>query len=261
VAECLQHIVGLTQLQELELRSKGGITAQEVTSILTSLKQLTSLALVYNIEQPVFDALLTHAPQLTSFSCNRLSLKQDRSASPCSWKELVMDYQDFDAETLACLPSASLTRLAFGSGAVFPCPCPTLDYSFTDVSEPGKMPRLVHRSLSNLVRCSAWQECGPGVNVRLGVVGAMPELPSLFRALAPLGGKEVKLSIDMPRAVTGASAVQQLSAVLGSSLKQLVLEECQLPPDFWPAMSAHLPGPAAAYSHRRGTVTRGSWCT
>jgi hypothetical protein len=111
VGECLGHIKRLTQLQKLELDSTDcEITAGQVVSILTSLKQLTSLALYYLIHQKAFDALLTHAPQLTSFTCDALFLKQGRSACPCSWKELIVgSFQD--AHTLAWLPTDSLTRL------------------------------------------------------------------------------------------------------------------------------------------------------
>jgi hypothetical protein len=69
-----------------------------------------------------------------------------------------------------------------------------------------------------------------------------PDLLSLVPALAPLASKEVKLSIHMPEAALGASEVQQLGVTLGSSLKQLVLEVCELSDDFWPAVWAHLPG-------------------
>jgi hypothetical protein len=140
---------------------RSSIAADEVVSILTSCKQLTSLALYYCIEQPEFDALLTHAPQLTSFTCNCLSIEEDRSATPCSWKELVMKHQSFDAETLAGIPTASLTRLAFGS-RVFPSPSYP-DLSFTCSEEP----EVVHRSLLNLMQCPAWQQCGPAVSVWL----------------------------------------------------------------------------------------------
>jgi hypothetical protein len=70
----------------------------------------------------------------------------------------------------------------------------------------------------------------------------MPELLRLLPALAALASKEVKVSIDMPAAVLGASAVQQMGGALGSSLKQVVLRGCGLSPDFWPAVWAHLPG-------------------
>jgi hypothetical protein len=66
--ECLGHVSGLTQLQHLELRTaETAIPAAALQPVLTSLQQLTSLALHYTIRQAAFDALLTHAPHLTSF--------------------------------------------------------------------------------------------------------------------------------------------------------------------------------------------------
>jgi hypothetical protein len=72
--------------------------------------------------------------------------------------------------------------------------------------------------------------------------GETPELLGLVRALAPLVSKEVKLSIHMLEAVAGAAEVQQLGDALGSSLKQLALEACELPDGFWPAVWENLPG-------------------
>jgi hypothetical protein len=56
-----------------------------------------------------------------------------------------------------------------------------------------------------------------------------------------LAGKEVELTINMPAAALGASAVQQLSGAVGSSLEQLVVEACELLDDLWLAVWAHLP--------------------
>jgi hypothetical protein len=225
-------------------------TAPLLQAILTSCKKLTSLALHWVIYQVEFDALLIHGPHLTSFTCSRLYIEEDRSASPCSWKELVMTHQGFDGETLACIPTGSLTRLVFGdkvSGAVFPSPSPALDFAPSDFYEPDDMPEVVHLSLVNLIRCPAWQQCGPAVHVHLRCTDLdededTPELLSLIRALAPLAGKEVKLSIDMPEADLEASEVQQMGVTLGTSLKQLMVKQCCLSPDFWPAVWAHLPG-------------------
>jgi hypothetical protein len=244
VAECVGHITGLTQLQSLRLGgSSDDLTSEDVESILTSLKQLTSLALNYSLNQAHFDALLTHAPQLTSFTCIHLRLEEDRSASPCSWTELVI-FQVPTAWTLACLPTGSLTRLDFARSVVFPSPSPTLVFTPLYRVKADDMPGLVRRSLVNLTRCPAWQQCGPGVDVRLfwDQGNDVPQLVSLIRALAPLASKEVKLSIWFPTVFTGASEVQQLGVTLGSSLKQLVLEACRVGYDFWPAVWAHLPG-------------------
>jgi hypothetical protein len=238
----VQHIIGCTQLQHLELDTGTcDIKAELVVSILTSCKQLTSLALNYIIRQSELDALLTLPPQLTSFTCRRLHLCKDRSAAPCSWKELVMTNQHFRAETLACLPTGSLTRLAFQGNAVFPSPFPTLEITSYGVSNTQE---VVRRSLVNLMRCPAWQQCGPRVHVSLlwWLGDSLPQLLSLIPALALLASKEVKLSIDYSEAALGASAVQQLGATLGNSLKHLVLEECLLSDDFWLAVRAHLPG-------------------
>jgi hypothetical protein len=234
----------LTQLQELELGgTPAPITAEEVASILTSCKQLTSLTLGYEMYQPEFDALLTHGPQLTSFTCSSLCIDEDRSASPCSWKELVMTQQVLHAETLPCIPTASLTRLVFETSMGLPSPCPTLEFQSYERSNPGTMPDLVQRGLINLNRCPAWQQCGPGVHVRLSRSGVMSQqLALILGALAPLVNKEVKLSLFMPITDVRASAVQQLSITLGSNLKQLVLEHCRVSEDFWQAVWDHLPG-------------------
>jgi hypothetical protein len=248
-AECLGHITGLIQLQHLELT--GAFYAPLlIQGILTSCKQLTSLALHWVIYQVDLDALLAHGTHLTSFTCSSLYIQEDRSASPCSWKELVMTRQGFDGETLACIPTGSLTRLVFEDkvfGAVFPSPTPVLDFTPSDFLVPDNMPEDVHRSLVNLIKCPAWQQCGPGVHVHLRCTDldedeGMPELLSLIPALAPLAGKEVKLCIDMPDAAFEASEVQELGVTLGSSLKQLMVKQCFLSPDFWPSVWAHLPG-------------------
>jgi hypothetical protein len=244
VAESLWHISGLTSLQVLQLDTAGDIAAEQIQCILSSCKQLTSLDLNSAVRQPEFDALLTHAPQLTRLTCRCLYLWEDRSAFPCSWRELVMKHQGFDSETVACLPTGSLTKLAFEDSAVFPAPSPTLKFSIYEMSEPHNLVQIVQRGLMNLTRCPAWQQCGPAVHVRLwgDKEDDMPDLLSLVPSLALLSSKEVKLSIDMCEAAVGASEVQQLGSVLGSSLKQLVLGECEVTDDFWPAVWTHLPG-------------------
>jgi hypothetical protein len=108
VAQCLGPVSGLTQIQHLELSSvEYTVAAEGLLSVLTSSKQLTSLILHYDILQAGFDALLTHAPQLISLACSGLFLKEDRSASPCSWQELVMMHQSSYAETLHASPQAA----------------------------------------------------------------------------------------------------------------------------------------------------------
>jgi hypothetical protein len=218
----------LTQLQHLELSSKEyRIPAEVLLSFLTSLKHLSKLALYYKLHQPEVDALLAHAPQLTSLTCRCLYLWEDRSASPCSWKELVMKDQGFETDVLAYIPTSSLTRLEFGGSVVFPSPSPTLIFAPWDMNDPDNMPQIVGDSLAKFMRCPAWQQCGPAVHVCLDfgemMDGDMPEQLDLVSAIAPLISKELKLSIDMPRAVLGASVVQHLGVTLGSSLKQLVL--------------------------------------
>jgi hypothetical protein len=111
------------------------------------------------------------------------------------------------------------------------------------------MPQMVQRSLQNLTRCPAWQQSGPGVCVKLHAeLHGLPAdytaglLGLLLGALAPLAGKEVTLEIWPPQTLMGASEVQQLGITLGSSLKQLSLQHCDLSADFWPAVWAHLPG-------------------
>jgi hypothetical protein len=235
----------LTQLQELKLDTNSDIIiAEQLVSILTSCKQLTTLDLNGGVFQPQFDALLTHAPQLTSLTSGYLYPEEDRSASPCSWKELAITHQAFRAETVVRIPTGSLTRFVF-TDVVFPSTSPTLEFrSMSDNVDAQTMPEVIHSSLMNLMRSPAWQQCGPQVHVRL--IGEQyfdpPELPSFIRALALLAGKEVKLSLDMPDIPTGASEVQQLGVTFGSSLKQLVLEDCDLESGFWPAVWSHLPG-------------------
>jgi hypothetical protein len=164
-----------------------------------------------------------------------------------------MTQQCLDAETLAYIPTASLTRLAFEGSVVFPSAYPTLDFgswSFFDfvsysTFDPASIGEKVQRSLVNLMRCPAWQQCGPGVHVRLSWnwdEDPPQQLSPLLGALAPLAIKEVKLSIHVPEAALAASAVQQLGGALGSSLKQLTLQDCKLSVDFWQEVSAHLPG-------------------
>jgi hypothetical protein len=237
---CLEHIDGLTQLQHLHLGGpRGGIAAEQLADIFITCQQLTSLALCYSIQQPEFDALLTHGTQLTLFTCHRLNLEEDRSAWPCSWQELVIEHQELDAETLAYIPTASLTHLVFGYSVVFPSPCPTLEFRFWGTLDPGNMPEIVRRSLVNLMRCPAWQQCGPAVHV---VVFGHPELGQVLGSLGPLVSKEVQLPICTPGVPTGASEVQQLGGALGSSLKHLVLQVCEVSDGFWPAVWDHLPG-------------------
>jgi hypothetical protein len=241
--EELDHISGLTQLQCLDLHTGRYyvIHGDKIVSIFSPLKQLTSLALHTAICQEEFDALLTHAPQLTSLTCSYLHLEEDRSASPCSWKELVVRQCDLDAATLACIPTASLTRLDFGQDAVFPSPSPILDFN-PELVDAHDMPQIMRRGLLNLVRCPAWQQCGPGVTVCLYGDDMPEQLNLLLAALAPLASKEVKLVINMSEAALGAPAVQQMGVTLGSSLKHLWLNTGELSEDFWPAVWAHLPG-------------------
>jgi hypothetical protein len=233
----------LTQLQHLELSSaEYSGTAEDLVSILTSLEQLTSLALNYAVHQSELDALLTHAPQLTSFTCSYMFLTEDRSASPCSWKELVITHDIFRAQTLARTPTGSLTCLVIERSMVLPSPYPTLQFEAWDVSEQDNMLEIVQHSLQNLMRCPAWQQSGPAVHVRLDFDLHDILLSPVLGALAPLMGKEVSLSIGTPTAALGAAQIRQLGFALGSSLTQLELWECDLSPDLWPAIWAHLPG-------------------
>jgi hypothetical protein len=203
VAATLGDITGCTQLQHSELSSTTFymISAEQIVSILTSCKQLTGLALYCVLRQPAFDALLTRGTHLTSLTCSQLCLEEDRSASPCSWKELVMAHKGLDPETFICIPTGSLTRLAYEDKALFPSPCPTLDVISHGMTEPDNLPQIVHHALINLNRCPAWQQCGPGVTVHLFwycVHGVLEEkLNLLLSALAPLVGKEVSLTCQM----------------------------------------------------------------
>jgi hypothetical protein len=242
VADCLVHIRGLTQLQSLELGDVGDphitVAPKEVLTILESCKQLTSLTL-NTLQQAHFDALLTSAPQLTSLTCSSLCLQQDRSASQCGLKELVFMNTAWDSKMVAYLPIAGVTRLAFqGDHMELPSPSPTMKI-WSD-----KSPHLMHQGLLNLTRCPAWRQCGPMVQVTLLAVGRSPpeQQALILGALAPLSSREVKLTIVISECLTGACIIQQLGGALGSSLKRLVLGDCDLSDDFWPAVWAHLPG-------------------
>jgi hypothetical protein len=73
--------------------------------------------------------------------------------------------------------------------------------------------------------------------------GVTPELLSTtLGALTLLSDRKVVLYIELPGVPIRAKAVRQLGDTLGSSLKQLILSECSLPPSFWAAVWAHLPG-------------------
>jgi hypothetical protein len=226
----------------LELSSGGhSLSADEVRSILTSLQQLTSLDLESTIHQPEFDVLLTHGTQLTSLTCTGLYLSEDRSASSCSWKELVMNNQGFDAATFAYMPTASLTRLGVWGG---PSPPTTLHFTTTGMPEAVELPELMRRSLTNLMRCPAWQQCTSRVEISLVSDKDNDDIAVLSQlaALAPLSSKEVSVYIDILLGFMTAAGVQQLGDALGSSLKQLVLGRCILSDDFWPAIGSQLPG-------------------
>jgi hypothetical protein len=239
----------LTQLQNLSLGgTQPTVTPQEVSRILAACKQLTSLALNYDLFHTHFDALLTHAPQLTSLTCNCLHLYQDRSASPCGLKELVFTRQILDLAMVACLPIAAVTHLAFPidrNRMQLPSPVPVLDIWTYHCGPPSDTPDVIHRGLLNLTRCPAWQQSGPVVQVELIQNNAYftSELLDLtMGALALLSSREVHLTIDMPEISTRGSTIQQLGEALGSSLKKLTLYQCDLSDDFWPAVWAHLPG-------------------
>jgi hypothetical protein len=198
-----------------------------------------------DIFQPEFDALLTHGAQLTSFSGEGLFLNEDRSDSPCTWKELVINHINI-AEIIALIPLGSLTRLAFQGGDVFPSSSLHPSSCFLRSSDADNMPEMMHLSLVNLMRCPAWQRCGPKVGISLITEWCedrdTPELLSLVNALAPLASKEVSLYISNPEFVLGASEVEQLGVALGSGLKELQLRQCKVLDSFWPAVWAHLPG-------------------
>jgi hypothetical protein len=240
-------VAGLTQLHHLELRgAQFAVTLEEFRPILAACKQLTSLTLDYTLVQGPFDALLTHAPQLTSLTCSSLDLHEDRSASPCSLKELVFTRQGLDLITVANLPITGVTHLAFLSDELdLPDPAPTLDIWTSQFICESNIPDKIHRGLLNLTRCPAWQQCGPVVRVDLLSKHhhlSTKQLGLLMGALAPLSSKEVKLTIDMQEVVTGGPVIQQLGEALGSSLGHLVLVQCDLSDDLWPAVWAHLPG-------------------
>jgi hypothetical protein len=247
-AECVEHISGLTQLQTLRMGHTGSntLSTETIASIATAHTQLTSLALDHSVCQPDFDVLLTHATQLTSFTCYSLLLGQDRSASLCSWKELIVTYGEFDAEVLTYIPTDNLTRLVFGYDLVIPSPSPTLAYRAWEIIPRDTWPDLMHRGLTQLTRCPAWQHCGSVAEVRLYSEWddeVSPELLSLvLGALAPLTNRKVHLHMSMSGVAVGAAAVQALGAALGGSLGQLSLDRCDLEHDFWPAVWTHLPG-------------------
>jgi hypothetical protein len=246
--ERLVHISGLTQLQDLTLSDAREIliSADTVRHILTARTQLTRLHLLFDLRQAEFDTLLTHATQLTSLTCRTLYLQEDRSAWPCSWKELAMLDQLCNGQTLAYIPTDSLTRLAFENFQL-PSPSPALEFRAYHFTETASLPELMRRGLTKLARCPAWQGCGPLVKVTVcadgRTHGISPEVVrSMLGALAPLPSMQVQLFLASPGVGVGASAMQELGTALGTRLQQLVLKRCGLEEDFWPAVWAHLPG-------------------
>jgi hypothetical protein len=246
----LDHLVDL----ELGSTACSKITGSALRSILTTHAHLTRLCVEHEIGQPEFDALLTSGAQLTSVTCMSLHLSEDRSASPCSWEELAVTVR-LGEQTLAYLPTGSLTCLVLAGIAQLPSLSPTLHLELDTISGPDGMPEEIpdrlQRWLINLTRSPAWQQSGPVVHVELSEgdsdsssADSSPDLNlnQLLGAQAPLASKEVKLSIYMPQALLKASAVWQLGSALGSSLKALVLWQCRLLNTFWPAVWVHLPG-------------------
>jgi hypothetical protein len=257
----LANISGLTQLQHLEYPAAastyGWYGFREVKHVCTTFTQLRGLALCGKVSQADFDVLLAHATYLTHLTVGDLHLQEDRSATPCSWKELVTKHQAVDIVTLACLPTASLAAFAFeDNSAVVPSPSPHLSFVPSEMSGLHGAFQIVRRGLINLKQSPAWLQCGPRVHVRLlsdWGAGASELLSQWTCALAPLASNEVKLSISTPYVTIKDFGVQQLGGALGSNLKQLLLQRCALSKDFWPAVWTHLPG------LQQLTLTDGVW--
>jgi hypothetical protein len=246
INDVLLFLAGMSQLQELELGFEDDLVeTAHVRQIVTISNQLRSLTLAYTfLDQEGFDVLLTRATQLTSLTVWSFELTQDRSQSPCTWKDLTIREPFHPEPVLAYVPLYSLERLQVGDSdnKCLPTGRPVLEF------EIGRSTRrlLLRPALANLERCPAWQHSGPCIELSLSAYNDQPfhpaEIMQVFGALAALASKSLYLSIDASKLVMDKAAVQQLSTAVGHRLTGLTLSACKLRANFWPAMWADLPG-------------------
>jgi hypothetical protein len=257
MADLLPVLAGMSQLNELELqlRSPGWVLKPDhVQAIIATSSQLRSLTLCHSLYQEQFDVLLTHATQLMSLTVEGLHLTEDRSQSPCTWKSFTIDVRRLGAHLLAFMPLHSLERLhTKDEGMCLPTQHPCYELPLWDCFlswwsswVPFEVPAdLLHRALTNLERCPAWQQSGPCVGLRV-IESSTPVYPAYFKhmleALPALVSKSVHLNLYAPQVVMDGATVQDLSTAVGARLTGLILDACQLPDEFWPAMWAHLSG-------------------
>jgi hypothetical protein len=238
----LANISGLTQLQQLGYSAACGLhgvfAAGVVKQVCTTFSQLRSLVLYGTVHQAGIDVLLAHATHLHHLTVGALYITQDRSASPCSWQELVADKYHGGLLMLRQLPLHSLTRLRF-AGWELPSPCPRLSIVAKGSSSCSVS---AHRVLVNLATCPAW--INSGLHVRASMKGFNNDnfRPTCSQVLAAICTSVLKqvhhVRIKGLECVFNASNLAALGQVVGSSLK---LVGCPLSSDFWPAVGALLP--------------------
>jgi hypothetical protein len=245
----LANISGLTQLQHLEYpaaaSTDGWYGFRKVKHVCTTFTQLRSLALCGKVSQADFDVLLAHASHLTHLTVKELYLKQDRSASPCSWKELVVQDYRPDILLLWCLPLHSLTRLRFTDWDL-PSECPDIHlFSRKRPWAATAYHATVQRLFANLAKCPAWISSGPRVHLSMEGMNndaSRPHWCQVIAAAHTWSRKQVhNLCIQGLECVLNASHLAALGRVVGTSLTHLELVGCPLSPDFWPAVWIHLP--------------------
>jgi hypothetical protein len=243
IAHSLANIIDLTQLQQLELPlacKAWGTAAQYpaglVSRISTTFTQLRSLALNSTLSQGELDVLLAHGTHLTHLTVGGLNLSKDRSASPCSWKELVVQQPLYNISWLTCLPLHSLTRLCF-DGWELPSPCPVL--------RVGRYCGETQRVLTTLATCPAWISSGPCVEVHVsgdGYAAFSQQYLAPLAAVRTIGRKQVsKLTLTCVQRSLSATQVEALGQEVGSTLTHLQLDVWPVLPNVWPAVCTHLP--------------------
>jgi hypothetical protein len=240
----LANISAVTQLQYLEYQAAWGahgcLADGLVKHICTTFTQLRSLALRGIVSQADFDVLLAHGTHLTHLTVGDLEYCEDRSASPCSWKELAVEKQQSEIRMLGWLPLHSLTRLRF-SGWDLPYARPSL--SGVTRATADSLASTQH-ALANLATCPAWNSC-PGMYVEVTGVGVDSwglDHSQVLAAMCTSAHKQVQqLRISDFESILTAPDLEALGRVVGSSLTHLELVGCPVSSDFWPAVWVHLP--------------------
>jgi hypothetical protein len=245
---------GMSNLQQLELGDWGTncdpAPAEALQVVLIYCPKLSQLTLHARMEQPQFEVLVKHAPQLTDFTCNCLYLSEDMSQSACSLKTLYMQWQYEDIKILAYLPPHSLEWVWFSDYDLqLPTAHPKLRLNCSDILvDSDNIPSTLRAALTNLERCPAWQQSGTTVSINI-VASTSPDddfydtdYDQLLEALSAVASKHVQLGLDAKWALLDEPAVQKLGTALGQRLTGLQLQRCDLCDEFWAAVWAHLPG-------------------